>query len=150
MQKEKRLEDILSIIIPTVILIVMALYFLDVRNRAGRYDGVLISGIFYLLVVTYILIIIEEYIKYSKRADRDKIFTKNQIFLVIAMILFIPLQKIMGFILSVFIFTLTVQTKIGIKKWSTRLFLSLLLSLGLWFIFSVMLNVKLPSGILRF
>jgi len=147
MNKDKRLEDILSFIMPTIIIIGMALYFFDIRNRAGEYDGVLISNIFYLAVVSYVLIIIEEYIKYKKKADREKIFSRNQIYLIIITILFIPLLKLVGFILCVFIYSLAAQTKLGVSKWSTRLFVSLLLSIGLWFIFSILFNVKLPVGI---
>jgi len=150
MIKKNRLENVLAFIIPSVIIIVMAIYFLNVRNRARGYEDVLIISIFYLSIVAYALIIIEEYTKYLKNLNREQLFTKNQAFLVIATILFIPLQMILGFVLSSFIYALAVQTKLGVKKWTTKLFVALILSVGLWFIFNGLLKSRLPLGIFKY
>lgn len=148
MEEKRRRINLIGIAVPTIIMIIMLLYFLDVRSRAGEYDGLLISVLFYLSIIVYILIMIEEIKKIkTAKTKKEPLFTFNQLFIAACIILYIPVQLLLGFIVSTFLFTLIVQMRLGVKEWRTRIFVSSLMGIGLWFCFSILLKVKLPLGI---
>lgn len=148
MEDTRKRRSVMGMVLPTVIMIAMLGYFIEIRYNAGEYDGVLVSILFYLSLVTYVLIMVEEYKKFSKaQTKKEPLFVPKQLFLALGIILYIPLQMLLGFIVSTFLFTLVIQIKLGVKKWSTRIFVSLLMAIGLWLGFEVALNLKLPLGI---
>lgn len=151
MEEKKIRINLIAVFVPTLIMLVMFLYYLDVRSRAGQYDGVLISALFYMSIIVYALIIFEEFKKSqsSEQKKKEPMFSPKQAFVTLAIILFIPIQMLLGFVVSTFLFTLVVQIKLGVKKWSTRILVSSLMGIGLWFCFSVLLNVKLPLGVFK-
>jgi hypothetical protein len=113
------------------------------------------SGFFPLLagliigVLSLLLILSSTRVKPNHDSDRAPWMTGRAAFIVCALLAFGFLVEKVGFFVCTFFATLLMLRMTSTKKWPYLFFVAILTCLGVFFIFNVLLEVRLPLGILR-
>lgn len=69
---------------------------------------------------------------------------------IVLCVFFVAAFKTLGYVLCSFIISIIIMYIIGKRKWSQMILVSVLVPLGMWFIFYKVLTVNIPMGPLEF
>jgi len=154
MGKAVSFNNIIRIFFPIVIYIYMITYFIEARNIGGWAD-ILVNPVFYVATFCFIIIIINE-IRSTFRGDpendqrrvvsADWPVIRKQIFFIIGLILYLLLMPTIGFIVSTILFLLVLLYILETRNVFVLLGIPVGMSLVIFYIFTVYLRVRLPSG----
>ncbi|MGL4671938.1 MAG: tripartite tricarboxylate transporter TctB family protein [Cetobacterium sp.] len=87
------------------------------------------------------------FIKSFKSTNNYK-FNKNTFSVMLLCILYLFLMERLGYLLSTIVFSLGVISILNRKKISINIAFSVMFSIGIYYLFSKVFNVSLPTGIL--
>ena len=125
------------------------------RVRSGNITGVNSRVIPYVLAISVVALSILEIIltKVKKETEVENVGAPDyKAFLrvgltVIAILLWIFLMPILGFVISMFVLMVFIMVLMGNRRWIIMISVSLLTSMTLWYVFTNFIGRSLPAGI---
>lgn len=145
------------IIVATSILILAVIYFFDVKDLKNPHDRLLISPVFWIMVILYPIIIWQE-IREAKKTihDSEEVegdgdsyrLTKKVGFFMISVMIYLILLNYIGFIISTILFLPALMWILGTKSRLFPIIFSIIATGLLYLFFDILLGIPLPIGIL--
>ena len=126
-----------------IIIVLWSYYFLEstLKLEDGKESVLLIKPLFYLLLITSFIVIIESFYKNLKTSG--DLIEKNKSSFLISVLLFFLLINFLGFLISSFIFFISLSYLLGFK--SKLIFIPATLSVIIIFLFFYkLLKIPLP------
>lgn len=145
------------IIIATSILILAIIYFFDVQDLKNPHDRLLISPVFWIMIVLYPIIIwqeIREARNNKKESDETEDdgetykMTKKIGLFMISIVIYLTLMHYIGFIISTVLFLPALMWILGTKSKVMPIVFSIIVTGVLYLFFDILLGIPLPAGIL--
>jgi len=132
-------------------------YFLEVSSLPSGLNLLLIKPVFIILVSIIIIYIIFQLINYykggsSSTEDKEEahIDWKKTIYFCITTILYVFLLEYIGFIPITLLYTVILMWGLGVRSVRIIFLTSIILVAVLYVSLDILLNIKLPNGILMF
>ncbi len=126
-----------------IIIVLWSYYFLEstLKLEDGKESVLLIKPLFYLLLITSFIVMIESFYKNLKTSG--DLIEKNKSSFLISVLLFFLLINFLGFLISSFIFFISLSYLLGFK--SKLIFIPATLSVIIIFLFFYkLLKIPLP------
>jgi len=126
-----------------IIIVLWSYYFLEstLKLEDGKESVLLIKPLFYLLLITSFIVMIESFYKNLKTSG--DLIEKNKSSFLISVLLFFLLINFLGFLISSFIFFISLSYLLGFK--SKLIFIPAALSVIIIFLFFYkLLKIPLP------
>lgn len=138
--------------------------FKEVSNtyvQASTFPRVMIAG----MLIFSVILLIQSVLRLCtmKEGDKDYLaskaasinFVKNKavlagIVVILLSVGFVALFKILGYVICSAIVSMVIMFMIGKRNWIQMILVSVLVPLGMWFIFFKVLTVNIPMGPLSF
>lgn len=143
------------LIVPSICILIGVVYLMMTLNlsdaRLGDADAPkyfpMIVAIFFIVIS--IVYFIKEYLAhYDVSEDIKKLFKKDTLILIIATIVLSLIYTLiferLGYLISTILFLGALLFLINKNKWLTNILVSVLFSVGTWYVFSQLLAVSLP------
>ncbi|MFZ7101101.1 MAG: tripartite tricarboxylate transporter TctB family protein [Peptococcaceae bacterium] len=140
-----------KIIVPTIMLLWAIIYFVGIAKNPAK-DQMLIKPVFLILVLLYIFNTYKELKKtgshgYAAAKNEEIKYVKTFLLMLLGFI-FLLIVELLGFILTTIIFVFLTFKLFEVRQKKVLFIGPVVLSLGLYYLFSYWLGVPLPKGIL--
>lgn len=145
-------------LLPTLILMFVTVYFLEVQGLSDPRDRMLITPVFWIMLFSYPIIIFQEWKKWKapqqESADEEDHyevhakFTKKVAYFMISIFLYLVLINYLGFILVTLLFLPSLMRLLGTKDWRLLSILPVGVTVTLYLLFVTWLGIPLPKGFL--
>ncbi|BDH62855.1 hypothetical protein MTP04_29850 [Lysinibacillus sp. PLM2] len=146
---------IARLIVPSICILIGVVYLLmtislpDARlgdADAPKYFPMMVAIFFIVMSIVYF---IKEYLAhYDVSEDIKKVFKKDTLILIIATLVFSLIYTLiferLGYLISTILFLGALLFLINKNKWITNILVSVLFSIGTWYVFTQLLAVSLP------
>jgi len=147
----------LDILIPILILVYGIIYFTEVSSLPNDIDLLLIKPVFYILVATIIIYLALQFYKYYKRKDvssnkeeNDEFDGKKALYFSVLTIIYVFLLDYIGFIVLTFVYMTILMLGLGVKNKKIIILTPVILISLIYISLEILLNIKLPEGLLMF
>lgn len=169
MHKQSKLVLINRFVVTTIILILAGIYFIDVQSLPNSTDRVLISPIFWIMVVCYPIILWQEWKAWKSKASQvqgkqdamkedaeqeemeaDEAhgrLSKKLVMFMAAIALYLALVSSIGFVILTPLFLIAMMYILGTRSWKVLLSIAVITTIFLYFFFVIWLGIPLPQGI---
>ncbi|GAA0355700.1 tripartite tricarboxylate transporter TctB family protein [Bacillus horti] len=151
-------------IVATLIIVLAGIYFIDVQSLPNVRDKVLISPIFWIMLVFYPIILWQEWRtwKAKERAQQNKAtntkeepeadevegkLSKKIVLFMGSIALYLALITSIGFVILTPVFLFALMYILGTRSWKVLLSVSLITTVLLYIFFVIWLGIPLPQGI---
>lgn len=138
-------KEIYSILFIYIVSISFFKQSINMKADAGLFPK-LLSIIIFILNTLYLFNALKKKVKLDKL--KEEISIKKFYKMLLLSILYIILIKIIGFILSSFIFLIISMKILEVKNNKIVIFISIITTLTIYICFSIFLNVPMPTGLL--
>lgn len=146
---------IARLIVPSICILIGVVYLLmtislpDARlgdADAPKYFPMMVAIFFIVMSIVYF---IKEYLAhYDVSEDIKKVFKKDTLILIIATLVFSLIYTLiferLGYLISTILFLGALLFLINKNRWITNILVSVLFSIGTWYVFTQLLAVSLP------
>lgn len=142
--------------LPTVVLVWAASYYVEVMGYSEK-NHRLIQPVFWIMVLLYIINGITDYREWkstkteqAEDTSSPKPFDRKIIAVIVAMVAYVVLLNIFGFVISTLLFVAAVLFLMGERRWYLLIGIPIALVAVLYVVFRIALSIPLPIGFLGF
>lgn len=157
MEKTKLITPFIHrIILATAIIVLAAIYFIDVQDLKNPNDRLMIDPIFWIMLILYPVILFMEWRDFKKNQteaeeveDEDSYdFTKRIGLFMVAVIIYLVALYYVGFIISTVLFLPSLMWILGTESKVKPLIIAVVATALMFMLFDLLLGVPLPMGLL--
>lgn len=142
--------------LPTVVLVWAASYYVEVMGYSEK-NHRLIQPVFWIMVLLYVINGITDYREWkstqtepAEDTSSPKPFDRKIIAVIVAMVAYVVLLNIFGFVISTLLFVAAVLFLMGERRWYLLIGIPIALVAVLYVVFRIALSIPLPIGFLGF